>query len=52
MPAYLAFPVAIGLWVLAAFLFNDPACAQVDTLWWQPEWIKFVEKEMMLFCRI
>ena len=43
---------AVGLWVLAAFLFNDPACAVVDTLWWHPDWFRLVEKELLLLCRI
>lgn len=52
MPALIAFLIAIGLWILAAFFFNNAACNTVDKLWWQPEFIKFIEKEFLLLCRI
>ena len=47
MPALIAFPVAIGLWMLAAWIVNDTACATINTLG-QPWLVKAVEKALLL----
>lgn len=50
MPMLIAFPVAIGLWLLAAWIANDAGCASVNALA-QPEFIKAIEK-LLLACFI
>ena len=51
MPALIAFPVAIGLWILAAVFFNNPACGAVDALW-HPGFVKIVEKAQLPLLRL
>ena len=47
MPALIAFPVAIGIWILAALFFNNAACAGVESLW-HPVFVKAVERALLL----
>ena len=48
MPALIPFPLAIGLWVLAAMFFNNPAGGAVDVLWWHPVFVKMIAKALPL----
>ena len=50
MPVLIAILVAIVLWLLAAWIANDTACASINTLG-QPAFIKFVER-LLLACFI
>ena len=47
MPVLIALPVAIGLWVIAAWIANDTACGAVETLW-HPGFVKAIEKALLL----
>lgn len=51
MPALIAFPVAIGLWILAAFFFNNAACGAVDALWYSG-FVKAAIEKALLLCFI
>lgn len=46
MPIVIAVPVAIMLWLLAAWIGNDAACATINTLS-QPWIFKVVEKALL-----
>ena len=46
MPILLAIPVAVMLWLLAAWIGNDVACATIDTMS-QPWLIKAIEKALL-----
>ena len=46
MPIVIAIPVAIMLWLLAALIGNDAACATINTMS-QPWLIKAIEKAML-----
>lgn len=51
MPVLIAFPLAIGLWVLAAVFFNNAACRAVDTLWYSV-FVKTIIEKALLLCFI
>ena len=47
MPVLIALPLAFALWMLAAWIANDTACATINTLG-QPGLVKAVEKALLL----
>ena len=49
MSALIAFPVAIGLWILAAVFFNNTACGAVDALWYAA-FVKAIIENALLLC--
>lgn len=46
MPIVFAVPIAFILWLLAAWIGNDAACATIDTMS-QPWLIKAIEKALL-----
>ena len=46
MPVLIAIPVAIALWLFAAWIANDAACATINTLG-QPWFVKAIEKALL-----
>ena len=44
----IAYLFAIGMWVLAAYFFNNGPCGTVDTLLWHPEFVRAIEKALLL----
>ena len=47
MPVLIALPLAFALWMLAAWIANDTACATINTLG-QPGLVKAIEKALLL----
>ena len=46
MPILIAVPVAVVLWLLAAWIANDAACSAINTLG-QPWLVKAIEKALL-----
>ena len=46
MPVLIAFPVAVMLWLLAAWLSNDTACAAISTMN-HPGFLKIIERALL-----
>ena len=46
MPIVFAVPISLMLWLLAAWLGNDTACAAINTVN-HPGFLKFIEKALL-----